>query len=279
MEMVMKQALLQMIYDDIGFEDVTTNALISPDLKIDGKIISKERGIIAGVDMVNIIFNEFNIETSLKKRDGDAVEADDVVMEINGNARSILSVERTVLNFLMRMSGIATLTSKMVENTREVNRKVIIAGTRKTTPGIQFFEKNAIKVGGGDTHRYRLDDCVLIKDNHIAIVGSVSEAIKKAKESVSFTKKIEVEVEILNDAISAAKTGADIIMLDNMAPEEIRKVLKALENENLRDKILVEASGRITLDNVLEYAKTGVDILSSGYITHSARALDMSLEI
>ncbi|MBM4240643.1 MAG: carboxylating nicotinate-nucleotide diphosphorylase [Euryarchaeota archaeon] len=275
----MKQALLQMIYDDIGFEDVTTNALISPDLKIDGKIISKERGIIAGVDMVNIIFNEFNIETSLKKRDGDAVEADDVVMEINGNARSILSVERTVLNFLMRMSGIATLTSKMVENTREVNRKVIIAGTRKTTPGIQFFEKNAIKVGGGDTHRYRLDDCVLIKDNHIAIVGSVSEAIKKAKESVSFTKKIEVEVEILNDAISAAKTGADIIMLDNMAPEEIRKVLKALENENLRDKILVEASGRITLDNVLEYAKTGVDILSSGYITHSARALDMSLEI
>jgi len=275
----MKQALLQMIYDDIGFEEVTTNALISPDLKIDGKIISKERGIIAGVDMVNIIFNEFNIETSLKKRDGDAVEADDVVMEINGNARSILSVERTVLNFLMRMSGIATLTSKMVENTREVNRKVIIAGTRKTTPGIQFFEKNAIKVGGGDTHRYRLDDCVLIKDNHIAIVGSVSEAIKKAKESVSFTKKIEVEVEILNDAISAAKTGADIIMLDNMAPEEIRKVLKALENENLRDKILVEASGRITLDNVLEYAKTGVDILSSGYITHSARALDMSLEI
>ncbi len=275
----MNRTLKQMIYDDIGFEDITTNALIPQDLKTKAKIICKKDGIMAGVEIADMIFREFNIKTTPKKQDGDDLKAGDVIMYINGDARSILSIERVVLNFLMRMSGIATITSQMVKKARDINENVSIACTRKTTPGLQFFEKSAVRIGGGDTHRYRLDDCVLIKDNHIAIVGSVVEAVKKAKKNVSFTKKIEVEVETKIDAIDAAGAGADIVMLDNMKPSEIKNVLVALENEDLRKKVIIEASGGITPDNVVEYAKTGVDIISTGYITHSARALDMSLEI
>jgi len=180
---------------------------------------------------------------------------------------------------VMRMSGISTVTSKLVKEVKKVNKDVIIAGTRKTTPGLQFLEKEAIKVGGGDTHRFRLDDCILIKDNHIAIVGSVKTAVELAKEYVSFTKKIEVEVESTKDALEAVITGADIVMLDNMNPTEVMNVLNSLENKNLRDKILIEVSGGITPDNIIDYAETGVDVISTGYITHSARSLDMSLEI
>lgn len=275
----MNRTLKQMVYDEIGFEDITTNALIPQDLKTKAKIICKKDGIMAGVEIADMIFREFNIKTTPKKQDGDDVKAGDVIMYINGDARSILSIERVVLNFLMRMSGIATITSQMVKKARDINENVSIACTRKTTPGLQFFEKSAVRIGGGDTHRYRLDDCVLIKDNHIAIVGSVVEAVKKAKKNVSFTKKIEVEVETKIDAIDAASAGADIVMLDNMKPSEIKNVLVALENEDLRKKVIIEASGGITPDNVVEYAKTGVDIISTGYITHSTRALDMSLEI
>jgi len=275
----MKNTLIEMVYADIGFEDITTNSMIPNDMEVKGNIISKEDGIIAGIEIINIIFNEFSIKTSIKKFDGDNVGVDDVIMEIKGDARSILSIERTVLNLLMRMSGIATLTSNMVSKAKKINQNVIIAGTRKTTPGMQFFEKEAIKIGGGDTHRYRLDDSVLIKDNHIAIVGNISNAITKARNYVSFTKKIEVEVETLEDAIEAAKAGADIVMLDNMNPNEIKKVLSTLENENLREKVLIEVSGGIKPGNIVEYAETGVDVISSGYLTHSSKALNMSLEI
>lgn len=275
----MKNTLIKMVYADIGFEDITTNSMIPKDMEVKGNIISKEEGIIAGIEIINIIFNEFSIKTSIKRFDGDYVNVDDVIMEIKGDARSILSIERTVLNLLMRMSGIATLTSNMVSKAKKINQNVIIAGTRKTTPGMQFFDKEAIKIGGGDTHRYRLDDSVLIKDNHIAIVGNISNAITKARNYVSFTKKIEVEVETLEDAIEAAKAGADIVMLDNMNPNEIKKVLSTLENENLREKVLIEVSGGIKPENIVEYAETGVDVISSGYLTHSTKALNMSLEI
>lgn len=200
-------------------------------------------------------------------------------MEIEGDARSILTLERTVLNILMRMSGIATLTSRMVKKARKANPDIIVAGTRKTTPGLQFLEKEAIRLGGGDTHRYRLDDCVMIKDNHLSLVGDVEDAIEKARKYVSFTKKIEIEVENLKDALSAVKAGADIIMLDNMNPQEIKNILETFKTESLREKILIEVSGGIDLNNIAEYAETGVDVVSSGYITHSAESLDLSLEI
>ena len=271
--------IIKMIYSDIGFEDLTTNALISPDTKIKASIICRENGILAGVDLTRLIFQDFSIESTIKKFDGEEVGVDDIIMEIHGDARTILSIERTVLNILMRMSGISTITADFVKDVRKADSTIIVAGTRKTTPGLQFFEKEAIRLGGGDTHRFRLDDCILIKDNHIAIVGSVKTAVMKAKEYASFTKKVEVEVESTKDALEAAITGADIVMLDNMSPVEVKNVMTALKNKNLRNNILIEVSGGINPDNAVEYAKTGVDIISTGFITHSARSLDMSLEI
>ena len=271
--------IIKMVYQDIGFEDLTTNALINPDTIIKARIISKEEGILSGVELSSSIFQEFSIKTIIRKFDGEGVVADDIIMEIEGDARTILSLERTVLNIIMRMSGISTITRKLVEIVRKVDNRIIVAGTRKTTPGLQFFEKEAIRLGGGDTHRFRLDDSILIKDNHIAIVGSVKTAIEKAKKYVSFTKKVEVEVESTGDALEAVISGADIVMLDNMYPNEVRNVVNVLGNKNLRNKILIEVSGGINPDNILDYAKTGVDVISTGYITHSARSLDMSLEI
>ncbi len=275
----MRDILKQMVYEDIGFEDITTSALIEKSIEARGRIISKENGIISGIDAINSLLNEFNIKGSFKKKEGEIIHNGDIIMEIEGDARSILSLERTILNFLMRMSGIATLTMETLNKIRKVNKNIILAGTRKTTPGLQLFEKNAVKAGGGDTHRFRLDDCVLIKDNHIAVVGNIKESLIKARKNVSFTKKIEIEVENLHDAISAAQNGADIIMLDNMEPAEVKKVLSSLEEENLRENVMIEVSGGINPDNIVEYAKTSVDIISTGYITHSAKALNMSLEL
>jgi len=275
----MRQDLAKLVYDDIGFEDITTRALIPPGLKVKGQIIAKEGGVIAGVDLAVAIFTEFEVETDVMVVDGDNIGNGQIIMEISGDPRSILSVERTVLNLLMRMSGIATLTRNIIEMVHSVNPNVLVAGTRKTTPGLQFFEKNAIRSGGGDTHRYRLDDSVLIKDNHLALVGGVEEAISRARKYVSFTKKIEIEVENLEEALLAARAGADIVMLDNMDPIKVSDVLEVLERENLRDKIIVEVSGGINVDNIVQYANTGVDVISTGYITHSARSLDLSLDL
>lgn len=275
----MKQDIMNMLYEDIGFEDITTKALIPEDIQVKGRIICKENGVVAGLGLVSTILDEFSIKNTLNKGDGENAVSGDVIMELEGDGRTVITIERTVLNLLMKLSGIATLTSELIGKVRKVNSNVIVAGTRKTTPGLQFFEKDAIRAGGGDTHRYRLDDCVLIKDNHLAVVGDVEKAVKLAKSYVSFTKKIEVEVENREDALKAAKAGADIVMLDNRNPDEIKAILLALENEGLRDKILIEVSGGINPDNIVEYAKTGVDVISTGFITHSAPALDISLEI
>jgi nicotinate-nucleotide pyrophosphorylase (carboxylating) len=279
MAMFMINTLRQMINDDIGFEDITTNALINTDLNTRAVIISRENGIVSGLDVAEAIFKEFGLNYSPKKSEGDVVLADEIILSVEGNARSLLTVERTVLNLMMRMSGIATLTSKMVKKAKKANKNIIIAGTRKTSPGLQFFEKSAIKSGGGDTHRFGLDDCVMIKDNHIALVGDLAQAIDLAKKNVSFTKKIEVEVETLEGAVIAAEMGVDIIMLDNMAPEDIKTVINTLKQLRAGKNLLIEASGGINSENILEYAKTGVDIISLGFITHSVPTLDMSLEI
>lgn len=275
----MRQSLSKLVYEDIGFEDLTTRALIPPGLAVDGRIIAKEEGILAGIELADDIFHEFSVETSILRYNGQNLGAGQVIMEVSGDPRNILSVERTVLNLLMRMSGIATLTKKMHDKAKSANSEIILAGTRKTTPGLQFFEKDAIRSGGGDTHRYRLDDCVLIKDNHLALVGDVAEVVKRAKKYVSFTKKIEIEVETMDGALQAARSGVDIIMLDNMPIKDILKVLSALNEQGLRDKVIVEVSGGINPDNIEDYAKTGVDVISTGYLTHSAKSLDMSLEI
>ncbi len=271
--------LKKIVFDDLGFEDVTTRALIPAGMQVKGQIISKEDGIVAGVKLAAEIFNEFGVETKIMKNDGEKIQKDQVIMEISGDPHDILSLERTVLNLMMRMSGIATLTAKLVELVKNVNPDIIVAGTRKTTPGLQFFEKDAIRSGGGDTHRYRLDDEILIKDNHLALVGDVAEAVSRARKYASFTKKIEIEVENTDETLQAARAGADIIMLDNMAPEEVINVLAVLEKERLRSNVIIEVSGGINSDNIVDFAKTGVDVISTGYMTHSARSLDLSLEL
>lgn len=271
--------LYRILDQDIGFEDITTQALVQSGLIIKARIISKQEGVVAGLDLISSFLKEFKINILSKKDDGSNIKVDDTLLEMEGEARTILTLERTILNLLMRMSGIATTTHQMVQKARKINPGIIIAGTRKTTPGLQFWEKEAVRIGGGDTHRYRLDDAVLIKDNHLALVGDVTVAIKKAREYASFTKKIEIEVENLEDALKAAEAGVDIIMLDNMQIEDIKLILKALKKERINDRVIIEVSGGMNLDNVVKYAETGVDVISSGYITHSAAALDMSLEI
>jgi nicotinate-nucleotide pyrophosphorylase (carboxylating) len=268
-----------MISEDLGFGDITSEILIPKDKIVKGKIISKDKGIVAGVQIIKTILDERNIKVNVLIEDGLEIDEKDVILEFEGNAQSILSLERTCLNLMMRMSGIATMTSKIIAKVRTINDKIIIAGTRKTSPGIGNFDKIAITIGGGDSHRLRLDDLILIKDNHIAIVGSVPKSIEKAQKKASFAKKIEIEVNNTEDAIKATKSKVDIIMLDNMSPNEIEKTIKALIDLNLRDNIIIEASGKITKDNILDYAKTNVDVISLGFITHSAPSLDLSLKI
>jgi nicotinate-nucleotide pyrophosphorylase (carboxylating) len=200
-------------------------------------------------------------------------------MRVSGDARTLLAAERTILNLLSRMSGIATTTRNLIEKTEKAKLKVRITCTRKTAPGLLYFDKKAVSVGGADTHRLHLDDMILIKDNHIVIAGSVENALRKVKEKVSFSKKIEVEVTCSDDALKAAKERADIIMLDNFSPSHIEKTIKLLKKNDLLKEILLEASGGITSENILAFASSGVDILSLSEITNSSRALDMSLEI
>jgi nicotinate-nucleotide pyrophosphorylase (carboxylating) len=275
----MDNIIKYMIDEDIGFNDITTEALIPHDKLAKAKIISKDNGIIAGVGIVKSIFEEYGLDIATFKEDGNKVTSGDVILDIKGSARDILSLERTALNLIMRMSGIATITSKMILKVKNNGLNVKIAGTRKTSPALHKLDKRAIAIAGGDTHRFRLDDLVLIKDNHIAIVGSVSKAIELAREKCSFTKKIEIEVENAKDAMIASSSGADIIMLDNMTPETIKKTITILDKENLRKNVLIEVSGGITEDNILEYANSGVDIISLGFITHSFNSLDISLII
>jgi nicotinate-nucleotide pyrophosphorylase (carboxylating) len=200
-------------------------------------------------------------------------------MRISGDAKAILSAERTLINILSRMSGIATATRKVTEKIEKAGLKTRVACTRKTAPGLLYFDKKAVLIGGGDTHRLHLDDMILIKDNHIAIAGSVEKAIEKVREGASFSKKIEVEVASVKDALVVAKAEVDVIMLDNLSPKQIEKAIKSLEKAGFLGKILLEASGGITTQNILAFASTGVNIVSLGELTDSIKALDISLEV
>ena len=278
-EILVDEKVREFLSEDIGFGDITTDSIIREDLQTEATVFCKEDAVVAGLEEASKVFTILGCTVKLLKEDGASVEAGTPVMQISGSGKAILKGERTALNILMRMSGISTATQKALAEARKVSQRVRVACTRKTAPGLSYFDKKAVELGGGDTHRFHLDDCVLIKDNHLKLVGSVKEAVKRAKERISFTKKVEVEAENLNQAMEAAEAGADIIMLDNMQPGEILRVLKELERKKLREKVLVEASGGITEENIKEYAKTGVDILSMGALTHSIRAIDVNLKV
>ncbi|MEA1868775.1 MAG: carboxylating nicotinate-nucleotide diphosphorylase [Euryarchaeota archaeon] len=259
--------------EDIGDLDLFHELL--PDNVAKANIVAKEDGVIAGLEEAMRILYYCGIPATRRRDDGDTITKGAVVIELGGGARAILQSERVALNFLGRMSGIATLTRRCVEIVAGTDVK--IAGTRKTTPGFRRFEKKAVALGGGDPHRFSLTDAVMIKDNHIKIHGM--EVAYKYARAAGFTKTVEIEVGNAEDAVRAVELGSDIVMFDNMDPREITEAISALDRQGLRDCVTLEASGGITLDNLALYAESGVDVISIGALTHSARWLDFSLKV
>ncbi|MCD6431229.1 carboxylating nicotinate-nucleotide diphosphorylase [Candidatus Bathyarchaeota archaeon] len=276
---ILEEKLRSILTEDLGKGDVTTMLLIPADSTAEAEVIARESGVIAGVEEAEVLAESLGLKVENLVSDGEEVKTGKVLMKISGKTRTILAAERTILNILSRMSGIATATRKLVNKLKRRKLKTRVACTRKVAPGLLYFDKKAVLIGGGDTHRLCLDDMILIKDNHIAVVGSVEKAVKTAREKVSFSKKIEVEVTRVEDVLKAAKAGADIIMLDNFHPKQIEKAVKTLKKSGFYGKVLLEASGGITAKNILEFASTGVDVVSLGEITHSVKALNISLEI
>ncbi len=276
---VLEEKIRKFLEEDIGQGDITTTLAVSCGTIVEAEVVAKEAGVVAGIEETIVLLESLNLQAKALVTDGSRTEKKKTIMKIVGNARTLLSTERTLLNLLTRMSGIATATNRLVKKVQGAGYKTRIACTRKVAPGLLYFDKRAVMLGGGDTHRLHLDDLVLIKDNHLAIIGNVAEAVKKVRNAVSFSKKIEIEVTSIEEALEAAKAGADIIMFDNFSPQQAKEAVTLLEREGLRNKVLIEASGRITEQNILEYAATGVDALSLGELTVSVKALDMSLEV
>ena len=267
------QLIMSALQEDITSEDITTNSVMPHYQLGEVELICKEDGIIAGLDVFKRVFTilDETTEVTFHCKDGDAVKKGEKLGLIRGDIRVLLSGERTALNFLQRMSGIATYTSKIAQLLKGTKTKLL--DTRKTTPNMRVFEKYAVKVGGGYNHRYNLSDGILLKDNHIGAAGGVKEAVQMAKEYAPFVRKIEIEVENLDMLREALEAGADIIMLDNMSVEDMREAVKLCAG-----KAETECSGNVTKENVAKLVDTGVDYISSGALTHSSPILDLSLK-
>jgi nicotinate-nucleotide pyrophosphorylase (carboxylating) len=276
-----RDALVRFLHEDIGTGDVTSNCLIPQDLHSRAQVICKNKksAVVCGLEEMSLVFDLCGCNTKTLVSDGSWVQKGTVVMTIEGKTRSILKAERTALNLIMRMSGIASETRYMKDAIVDLSDSVIIASTRKTAPGLRFFDKKAVTIGGGNSHRIRLDDMVLIKDNHIAITGSVRKSIEIAKKKAASSITIECEAKNSDEVIEAITAGADIVMLDNFSPEEAAKIIKELSRMGIREKVKLEISGGITMQNIREYAKEHPDIISVGFLTHSPKAIDFSLEI
>ena len=260
--------------EDIGIGDITTEATVLPEREGIGTLLAKSGGVVAGLPVAERVFAKLDATLVFRSlvNDGDAVEAGMSIAEVQGSAKTILIGERTALNFLKRLSGIATLTSQFVEAVADYNAKIV--DTRKTAAGWRALQKYAVRVGGGYNHRFGLYDGVLIKDNHIVAAGGIANAVQRAREVVPHTAKIEVEVENLNQVDEALDAGADILLLDNMSSGTMKSVV-----HEVGDLAVTEASGGITLERVREVAATGVDIISVGALTHSAMPMDISLTL
>ena len=270
-EPVVRAALLE----DLGRAgDVTTDAIVPPDARLDGVIAARQPGVISGVDAARIAFELIDpaVQVAVERGDGARVAPGDVVIRLSGPARAILTAERVALNLLCRMSGVATATAGLVEAARPHGKAAIVC-TRKTTPGLRGLEKHAVRAGGGSNHRFGLDDAVLIKDNHIAVAGGIVPAIERAKARAGHLVKIEVEVDTLAQLEQALSVGADAVLLDNMKPETLRAAVAMVDG-----RALTEASGRITIETVGAVAASGVDLISCGWITHSAAIIDLGLD-
>ncbi|MEE1213324.1 MAG: carboxylating nicotinate-nucleotide diphosphorylase [Treponema sp.] len=273
MKMNMDNLILQALREDISSEDVSTNAVMPVPTEGEVDLIAKQDGIIAGLDVFARVFTLLDADTKVtfSVKDGDSVSKGQKIGKVHGDIRVLLSGERTALNYLQRMSGIATYTNQVASLLKGTNTKLL--DTRKTTPNNRIFEKYAVKTGGGNNHRYNLSDGVLLKDNHIGAAGSVTNAVKMAKEYAPFVRKIEVEVENLDQVKEAVEAGADIIMLDNMDHETMKQAMTIING-----KAEVEVSGNVTKENIARITDLGVDYISSGALTHSAPILDLSLK-
>lgn len=273
MKLQADQLIRMALAEDITSEDVSTNAVMPCATKGTVDLIAKEDGIIAGMDVYARVFQllDEKTEVDLKCKDGDKVTSGQLLAVVTGDIRVLLSGERVALNYLQRMSGIATYTSQVAALLK--GSKVTLLDTRKTTPNCRVFEKYAVRVGGGCNHRYNLSDGVLLKDNHIGAAGSVTKAIQMAKAYAPFVRKIEIEVETLDQVKEAVEAGADIIMLDNMTPEVMKQAV-----ELIHGRAQTECSGNITKENIQKILETGVDFVSSGALTHSAPILDISMK-
>ena len=269
----MDNLILMALREDISSEDITTNSVMREAKLGTVKLICKQDGVIAGLDVFQRTFELLDEKTQVKRyfKDGDEVKKGDHLADVTGDIRVLLSGERVALNYLQRMSGIATYTRNVVKLLGD--SKVRLLDTRKTTPNMRIFEKYAVKMGGGYNHRYNLSDGILLKDNHIDAAGGVKEAIRMAKDYAPFVRKIEVEVENLDMLREALEAGADIIMLDNMTPEMMKEAVKIVDG-----RAKTECSGNITKENIEKVIDTGVDYISSGALTHSAPILDISLK-
>jgi len=270
------EKIREFLKEDIGLGDITSNTLIPEDQRAKAKFYYREKGITAGLKEARIIYELLGCKFEQLKDEGTVAEANEILFKVEGPARRLFEGERVGSNLIGRMAGIASTTHELVDKTKG---RIRVAATRKTAPGLSIFDKRAVSLGGGDTHRFRLDDCVLIKDNHLTLLSSITEAVKRARKGVSFTKKIEIEIRTLEEAVEAAKAGADIIMFDNMPPAEIKRCLTHLSERGLREGRIFEASGGVTPENIVGYADSGVDVVSMGHLTHSIRSLDVKLEI
>jgi nicotinate-nucleotide pyrophosphorylase (carboxylating) len=270
--LVIDNLILQALKEDLPDEDITTNSVVTSSSKSTVDLFSKESGIIAGLEVYERVFTLLgDVTVSFYKKDGDLVEPNTLVAKLSGSTQNLLIGERTALNYLQRMSGIATLTKKYVDAISGTNAKLL--DTRKTTPNMRTFEKHAVKLGGGNNHRFNLSDGVLLKDNHISAAGGVKNAVLSARNHASFVRKIEVEVENLEMVKEALEAEADIIMLDNMDLETIKTAVSIIDK-----KAIIEVSGNVNLTTIRALAETGVDYISVGALTHSAKILDLSMK-
>ena len=267
------ELILSALREDITSEDITTNSVMREYQLGEVELICKQDGVIAGLDVFKRTFEllDSKTEVTFTKKDGDTVKNGDKIGVVRGDIRVLLSGERTALNYLQRMSGIATYTRSITDLLKGSKTKLL--DTRKTTPNMRIFEKYAVRVGGGNNHRYNLSDGVMLKDNHIGAAGSITKAVKMAKEYASFVHKIEVEVENLDMVKEAVEAGADIIMLDNMSPEQMKEAIQIIDG-----RALTECSGNVTKENIQNMIDVGVDYVSSGALTHSAPIMDISLK-
>jgi nicotinate-nucleotide pyrophosphorylase (carboxylating) len=268
--------LRRFLEEDVPFGDVTSEAVV-PDIHCMAGIEARENGIIAGMEEAVALLSSLGLEVQGLVSDGSQVRAGTRILEITGPAATILLAERTILNILSRMSGIASRTRRIVDRVQAINPHCRVAATRKTAPGLRVLDKKAVMLGGGDSHRYSLSDMILIKDNHLSLVP-LREAVARAREQSPY-RRMEVEVTTPAMAEEAARLGVPIIMLDNMRPEQIAETLHLLEEKGLRKGLIIEASGGITEENISAYASLSIDVISMGSLTHSVSALNLSLEI